>query len=194
MSIDQATAGRVNAVAVDVMSGFRHVVELYWHTPQLVEAAGFEKFEHWVAAQPKPQLTAGERRVLAAEYTVELGMTQREAAAALGVDHSTVSRMLGANAPDDEADHAGDKPINGANAPDDDPAVAPPSNKRKEKLFPRSNVTDVRKLTEGILMSLTQLGPEDVIRPAFPLMRDFVQALIQWAGENWPANGDNPDA
>ena len=90
--MDRDTADRVNAVVLDVMSAFRNAVELYWHTPQLVEAAGFGNFEDWVRAQPKPQLTNGERKALAAEYTVELGMTQREAAAALGVSTDTIQR------------------------------------------------------------------------------------------------------
>lgn len=99
--IDPRTASRVNAVVLDVMSAFRNAVELYWYTPQLIEAAGFERFEDWVRAQPKPQLTVVERKALAAEYTVELGMTQREAAAALGVAQATVGRDLGPNGSDE---------------------------------------------------------------------------------------------
>jgi len=111
--IDPETARRVNAVTLDVMSAFRNTVELYYATPELVTTAGFTSFADWARGQPRPQLDREERKQLAITYTEDLGMTQREAAAALGVDHRTVGRDVGANAPpqpEDERDV-------GANAP-----------------------------------------------------------------------------
>ena len=97
--IDPETARRVNAVTLDVMSAFRNTVELYYATPELVTTAGFTSFADWARGQPRPQLDREERKQLAITYTEDLGMTQREAAAALGVDHRTVGRDVGANAP-----------------------------------------------------------------------------------------------
>jgi len=90
--IDAETARRVNAVTLDVMSAFRNTVELYYVTPELVTAAGFTSFADWARGQPRPQLDREEKKQLAITYTEDLGMTQREAAAALGVSESAVQR------------------------------------------------------------------------------------------------------
>jgi hypothetical protein len=53
---------------------------------------GFSTFEDWAAEQPKFRMTRAERQAKALEFTASLGMTQREAAAALGVGNGTIAR------------------------------------------------------------------------------------------------------
>ena len=118
---------------------------------------------------------------------IDAGLSNRQIAAALGVDEKTVRK--------DRADKSAPPSTTGADkSADDDPAVAPPVTKKEKPLDQRQNLTEVRRQTKGILMSLTLLRPGEVIPPAFPVVREFAQALIQWANENWPANGETPDA
>ena len=80
-------------------------------------------------AQPKPQITRGERREMALELQA-VGLTQRETAAALGVGVGTVNRDLDVPNGTDEPDiYGGDEPEYVPNGTDDEPAVAPPERK-----------------------------------------------------------------
>ena len=92
---------REAAEALD--SGVRSIVAGVWdlmrasYVEKSWQPLGYASFEDYARSLPKPQLAIEERRLLAVEYTSEdLGMTQREAAAALGVDHRTVARDVGA--------------------------------------------------------------------------------------------------
>lgn len=84
---------------------------------------GFGSFEAWMADQPRFQLTRDERRAIAAEYR-EIGMTQRQIAAAVGVHESTISRdvsepLADASQPEPIAASSAAKPL--ANASQLDP-------------------------------------------------------------------------
>ena len=88
---------REAAEALD--SGVRSIVAGVWdlmrasYVEKSWQPLGYASFEDYARSLPKPQLAIEERRLLAVEYTSEdLGMTQREAAAALGVDQRTVGR------------------------------------------------------------------------------------------------------
>lgn len=176
--IDPETAGRVNAVVLDVMSAFKNSVELYWATPELVKAAGYERFEDWVRGQPKPQLTAGSRRELAAQY-VELGMTQREAAAALGVDHRTIGRDVGANAPEESPIRAQLEPELGANAP------VPIVPQKERPISQRMTVTEVRQRIRAVQTNLSLLRHGEIVSTAYPLMRELLMPTIDDWTQHW---------
>jgi transposase len=69
------------------------------------------------------RLSIPERRDAVEELTTE-GMSQREVADVLGVDHATVGRDLGANAPRAEPEPVPETPPGGANAPPDPERLA----------------------------------------------------------------------
>ena len=81
---------------------------------------GFGSFDEWVTSMPRYQLERAERKALVAEYR-EVGMTQRQIAAAVGVSHQTVGRDLGPDGPAEESDRAREEAPSGPDGPEPGP-------------------------------------------------------------------------
>lgn len=179
--MDRDTAERVNAVAKDVMSAFRHTVELYATTPALVKAAGFDDLEDWVRGQPKPQITRGERREMALELRT-LGLTQPQIAAVVGVDVRTVQRE--AIRPEKPTFVT---PVREEEAPEKPTFVTPAPQKEGKPRSQRATVTDARRTIRSVQLTLAGMGPLDVVPDARPVLRAFAEWLIEWTSQ-WSEN------
>ena len=114
--LNESAARGLDSITRLVLSAGFGAVKLTYESESW-RALGFGSFDEWVMDQPKYQLTRAERKGVVADLR-EVGMTQRQIAATVGVDHRTIGRDLGANAPEPEPAPDQDDADLGANAPE----------------------------------------------------------------------------
>jgi hypothetical protein len=65
-----------------------------------------------------------------------------------------------------------------------DPADAPPEPPKKVMpISQRTTLTEVRRNIRSAQLNLSVMGPLDVVPDARPVLREFAQWLIEWAGQ-----------
>jgi len=116
--LNESAARGLDSITRLVLSAGFGAVKLTYESESW-RALGFGSFDEWVMDQPKYQLTRAERKGVVADLR-EVGMTQRQIAATVGVSHTQVGRDLGTNVPEPEPDRAQGEPDLGTNVPEPD--------------------------------------------------------------------------